>query len=215
MKQNLKGWSDDRPYYMIYQDKYALKNIYAQLNIDPPDVGLVSYIGTNTKRQTRDYSIHTELGQTNEFEWDKDNKVGYKERRRDKRGKLGTNYIDVGESSIIREYANIQDIKEMNNMLFYRKILRGIIKYCNEQDKHPICYIHSIIELYEDFDTNNKNEDVFVKMKGDCIWLKRSNMETSELNMAKIMGEVCLVGYVIEEAKENRPRIIKALVIYT
>ena len=214
MKQNLKGWSDDRPYYMIYQDKYA-KNIYAQLNIDPPDVGLVSYIGTNTKRQTRDYSIHTELGQTNDFERDKDNKVGYKERRRDKRGKLGTNYIDVGESSIIREYANIQDIKEMNNMLFYRKILRGIIKYCDEQDKHPICYIHSSIELYENFVADSNSEDVFVKMKGDCVWLKRSNMETSEVNMAKIMGEVCLVGYVIEDAKENRPRIIKALVIYT
>ena len=31
MSRNLEGWSDDRPYYMIYQDKYALKNIYAQL----------------------------------------------------------------------------------------------------------------------------------------------------------------------------------------
>ncbi|MBR6689143.1 MAG: hypothetical protein IKL68_03925 [Clostridia bacterium] len=213
MKHNLDGWSDDRPYYMIYQDKYALKNIYAQLNIDPPDVGLVSYIGANTKRRTRDYSMHADYGKSNETNHGKENHDGYKEKRRDKRGKLGASYIDADESSIIREYANIQDIKEMNNMLFYRKILRGIIKYCGAKDKHPICYIKSKIELYEEY--NKEEEDIFVKMKNDCIWLKKNNMQTSAANMAKIMGEVCLVGYVIEEASADRPRIIKALVIYT
>ena len=213
MSKNLDGWSDDRPYYMIYQDKYALKNIYAQLNIDPPDVGLVSYIGANTKRRTRDYSMHADSGKSNETNHGKENHDGYKEKRRDKRGKLGASYIDADESSIIREYANIQDIKEMNNMLFYRKILRGIIKYCGAKDKHPICYIKSKIELYEEY--NKEEEDIFVKMKNDCIWLKKNNMQTSVANMAKIMGEVCLVGYVIEEASANRPRIIKALVIYT
>ena len=101
----------------------------------------------------------------------------------------------------------------MNNTLFYRKILRGIIRYCGAKDKHPICYIKSKIELYDEY--NDEAEDIFVKMKNDCIWLKKSNMETSALNMSKIMGEVCLVGYVIEEASKAKPRIIKALVIYT
>ncbi len=213
MSKNLDGWSDDRPYYMIYQDKYALKNIYAQLNIDPPDVGLVSYIGTNTKRRTRDYSMHSDFGRSNELNHGKENHDGYKEKRRDKRGKFGTSFGDADESSVIREYANIQDIKEMNNMLFYRKILRGIIKYCGAKDKYPICYIRSKIELYDEY--NNDEEDIFVKMKNDCVWLKKSNLQTSALNMARIMGEVCLVGYVIEEATSDRPRIIKALVIYT
>ena len=215
MSKNLDGWSDDRPYYMIYQDKYALKNIYAQLNIDPPDVGLVSYIGANTKRRTRDYSINADYGKSNELNQGKEKHDGYKEKRRDKRGKLGASYIDADESSIIREYANIQDIKEMNNMLFYRQILKGIIRYCGAKYKHPICYIKSKIELYDEFDVTCKNEDVFVRMNKDCVWLKRSNMETNELNMSRIMGEVCMVGYVIEEANNNHPRIIKALVIYT
>lgn len=214
MEQKLDGWSDDRPYYMIYQDKYALKNIYAQLNIDPPDVGLVSYIGTNTSRYSRDYSLNADFGRSNETNHGKENHNGYKEKRRDKRGKLGTSYTNVNEASVIREYANIQDIKEMNNMLFYRKILRGIIKYCGAKDKHPICYIKSKVELYDEWN-KEKGEDIFVKMKGDCVWLKKNNMETSALNMAKIMGEVCLVGYVIEEATVDKPRIIKALVIYT
>ncbi len=213
MSKSLDGWSDDRPYYMIYQDKYALKNIYAQLNIDPPDVGLVSYIGANTKRRTRDYSINADYGKSNELNQGKEKHDGYKEKKKDKRGKFGASYIDADESSIIREYANIQDIKEMNNMLFYRKILRGIIKYCGAKDKHPICYIKSKIELYEEY--NKEEEDIFVKMKNNCVWLKKNNMQTSVINMARIMGEVCLVGYVIEEASENRPRIIKALVIYT
>ena len=213
MSRNLEGWSDDRPYYMIYQDKYALKNIYAQLNIDPPDVGLVSYIGTNTKRCTRDYSVNADYGKSNELNQGKEKHDVYREKRRDKRGKIGASYIDADESSVIREYANIQDIKEMNNMLFYRKILRGIIKYCGAKDKHPICYIKSKIELYTE--SNNDEEDIFVKMNNDCVWLKKDNMQTSAVNMARIMGEVCLVGYVIEDANENRPRIIKALVIYT
>ena len=157
--------------------------------------------------------MHADYGKSNETNHGKENHDGYKEKRRDKRGKLGASYIDADESSIIREYANIQDIKEMNNMLFYRKILRGIIKYCGAKDKHPICYIKSKIELYEEY--NKEEEDIFVKMKNDCIWLKKNNMQTSAANMAKIMGEVCLVGYVIEEASVNRPRIIKALVIYT
>jgi hypothetical protein len=98
-------------------------------------------------------------------------------------------------------------------MLFYRKILRGIIKYCGAKDKHPICYIRAKVELYDEY--NSDLEDVFVKMKDNCIWLKKNNMETSAINMSKIMGEVCLVGYVIEEATAIKPRIIKALVIYT
>lgn len=213
MRHDLEGWSDDRPYYMIYQDKYALKNIYAQLNIDPPDVGLVSYIGTNTSRHSRDYSLSIDRGKSNELNHGKEKQAGYKEKRRERRGKLATSFANVNESSIIREYANIQDIKEMNNMLFYRKILRGIIKYCGAKEKYPICYIRAKIELYDEY--NKDDEDIFVKMKNDCVWLKKSNMQTSAANMAKIMGEVCLVGYIIEDASENRPRIIKALVIYT
>ena len=212
MNENTGEWSDDRPYYMIYQDKNALKNIYAQLNIELPDVGVIAYIGANTRRQSKDYSFNGEHSNCKERKKDETNQKLCLNRRIDNREKAGVVICDVNESSEIREYANIQEIKEMNNMLFYRQILKSIIQYCGAKDKYPICYIKSPVELYDSY---KEGEDVFVKMKGNCIWLKRSNMDTDVKNLANIMGDVCLVGYVLEEANEHRPRIIKGLVIYT
>lgn len=204
-------WSDDRPYYMLYQDKKALKNIYAQLNIDLPDVGVIAYIGANTHRQSKDYSFNGEHGRSKERKKElHDNNTC--NNRNERREKAGIVICDVNESSEIREYANIQEIKEMNNMLFYRQILKSIINYCEAKERHPICYIKAPIELYDSY---SDKEDVFVKMKGDCIWLKRENMDTNVENIANIMGDVCLVGYIVEQAKPDRPRIIKGLVIYT
>jgi len=212
MKNVEDAWSDDRPYYMLYQDKSALKNVYAQLNIELPDVGVIAYIGTNTRRQSKDYSFNGEHGYCKERKKDFSEEKRCNNNRNENREKAGLVICDVNESSEIREYANIQEIKEMNNMLFYRQILKSIINYCDAQDKHPICYIKAPIELYNSYE---ERDDIFVKMKGDCVWLKRQNMDTSVENMANIMGDVCLVGYVLEEAKNERPRIIKGLVIYT
>lgn len=205
-------WSDDRPYYMIYQDKNALKNIYAQLNIELPDVGVIAYIGANTHRQSKDYSFNGEHGRCKENKKDIPKQNICTNKRNENREKAGITICDVNESSEIREYANIQEIKEMNNMLFYRQILKSIINYCEAKDKYPICYIKAPVELYDSYE---EREDVFVKMNGDCIWLKRSNMDTNIENIANIMGDVCLVGYIVEEAKKDKPRIIKGLVIYT
>ena len=40
-------------------------------------------------------------------------------------------------------------------------------------------------------------------------------MDTTALNIANVMGTVNLLGYVLEEATEKSPRVIKALAIYT
>lgn len=52
-----KYWSDSRPYYIIYQDKPFLKDMFAQLFSELPDVGEIAYIGASTHRSTRDYSL--------------------------------------------------------------------------------------------------------------------------------------------------------------
>lgn len=52
-----KYWSDSRPYYILYQDKPFLKDIFAQLFKDFPDVGEIGYIGATTHRLTKDYSL--------------------------------------------------------------------------------------------------------------------------------------------------------------
>ena len=40
-------------------------------------------------------------------------------------------------------------------------------------------------------------------------------MDTTALNIANVMGTVNLLGYVLEEATESSPRVVKALAIYT
>lgn len=54
---NNEYWSDKRPYYILYQDKTFLKDIFAQIFSEFPDVGEIAYIGATTHRLTRDYTI--------------------------------------------------------------------------------------------------------------------------------------------------------------
>lgn len=218
MEESKSNWNENRPYYMLYQDKMFLKNIYAQLNIDLPDVGMIAYIGANTHRESKDYSFNGEHGMFKEKRNEYKNKMDNKEDKflkNENREKAGVVICDTNETSEIREYANISEIKEMNNMLFYRYILRKIVETCGANDRYPICYINDEIKIYSSYEEKTNEPDVFVKMGEDCIWLKRENMDTSVLNMANMMGKVCMVGYVIEEKSENKPRVIKAIAIYT
>lgn len=50
-------WLDSRPYYILYQDKPFLKDIFAQLFVEFPDVGEIAYIGASTHKFSRDYSV--------------------------------------------------------------------------------------------------------------------------------------------------------------
>lgn len=54
---NNKYWSDNRPYYILYQDKPFLKDIFAQIFSELPDVGEIAYIGASTHKLSKDYSL--------------------------------------------------------------------------------------------------------------------------------------------------------------
>lgn len=63
---------------------------------------------------------------------------------------------------------------------------------------------------------NIKSHRMFLlKWDGCCVWLKREFMDTTALNIANVMGTVNLLGYILEEASDSSPRVIKALAIYT
>lgn len=57
-------WSDLRPYYILYQDKTFLKNIYAQIFSELPDVGEIAYIGATSYKFSRDYCLERRKGQS-------------------------------------------------------------------------------------------------------------------------------------------------------
>lgn len=133
-------------------------------------------------------------------------------KKNDVRKKARLCIIDSNEESQIREYANIKEIKEMNNMLFYKKIIQGLINEYVCGRCNNLCVIKDKIDIYDEF---KEGEDVFVKMAGACIWLKREYMDTTAINIANVMGKVNMIGYILEEESEESPRVIKALAIYT
>ena len=204
-------WSDKSPYYIIYEDKSFLKDIYSQVFDSLPDVGEIAYIGASTHKFSKDYSLNGENIDC------KDNKETNKDincekgLRKENRHRAGVNILDVKEESEIREYANIKEIKEMNNKLFYKQLIRNLVYKCINKECNKLSYIKDRIRLYDSY---KEDEDIFVKMGDSCIWLKKSNMDTSIINMANIIGDVNMLGYIIKEETTSTPRVIKVLAIY-
>lgn len=204
-------WSDSRPYYILYQDKPFLKDIFAQIFAEFPDVGEIAYIGASTHRLAREYSLDGE--QSNTIDKRRNFKESQLERNRknDTRKKARLNICDTNEESQIREYANIKEIKEMNNMLFYKRLIRQIVNEYENGKCNKLYFVKDKVQMYDKY---KETEDVFVKMGECCIWLKRDYMDTTALNIANVMGTVNMIGYILQEANENSPRVIKAIAIY-
>ena len=212
IKTENEFWSDNRPYYILYEDRTFMKNLYAQLFIDFPDVGEIAYIGTSSHKISKDYSIGSELNVGDDRK-KSDKKLDVeKNNKKDQRQRAGINICDIQEESQIREYANIKEIKEMNNMLFYKKILRKLTHVCSTKECKNLYHIKGKILMYDSY---KEDEDVFVKMEGSCVWLKKSNMDITAMNMTGILGNVHMIGYIIEEETKTSPMVIKAIAIYT
>ena len=135
-----------------------------------------------------------------------------KSRKNDARSRARINICDSNEESQIREYANIQEIKEMNNMLFYKKLIKGLVNEYVDGKCNNLCVIKDKVRIYDEY---KESEDIFVKMGGCCIWMKQKFMDTTAMNISNVMGTVVMLGYVLEEATDKSPRVIKALAIYT
>lgn len=203
---------EDKPYYMVYLDRPFLKNIYAQLYVDFPDIGVIAYVGANTYREAYDYSVDGEQENSDESRKSLEEIKQDKNLRNGVRGRAGMNFSTSNEKSEIIEHANISEIKDMNNMLFYKHITSGILNACKRRSlSNKICYIAGRINLYDGYD-KDKN-DVFVNVNNECVWLKKANLDM-ELDMIDVIGEVNMIGYVVEEETKTKPRIIKALAIY-
>ena len=87
-----------------------------------------------------------------------------------------------------------------------------LINVYSKGECNKLCIIKDNVGIYNEY---IEGEDVFVKMGDCCVWLKSKYMDTTPLNIANIMGKVNMIGYVLEEANDKSPRIVKALAIYT
>lgn len=100
----------------------------------------------------------------------------------------------------------------MNNTLFYKKLIKKLINECVKGKCNNLCCMRDKVIIYDKF---KESDDIFIKMGECCVWLKREYMDTTAINIANVIGEVSLLGYVLKEACETSPRIIKALAMYT
>lgn len=97
-------------------------------------------------------------------------------------------------------------------MLFYKRLIKSLIKEHATGKCNNLCFIKDKVVMYDEY---KESEDVFVKMGGCCIWLKRKYMDTTAMNIANVMGKVNMLGYILEDESESSPRVVKALAIYT
>ena len=205
-------WSDTRPYYILYEDKMFLKDIFAQVFDKFPDVGEIAYIGASTHRLAREYTLDGESADCFDRRSSFKQEQLERNRKNDYRKKARLNICDTNEESQIREYANIKEIKEMNNLLFYKKLLRTLVKETVKGNLSSLCFVKSKVEMYDKY---TETQDVFVKMGNSCVWLKREYMDTTAINIANVMGTVNMIGYILEEESKNSPKVVKAIAIYT
>lgn len=133
-------------------------------------------------------------------------------KRNENRKRAKFNIIDSSEESQIREYANIQEIKEMNNLLFYKELIKNIVIECVSGRCNNLCFVKDRIDIYDNF---KEGEDIFVKMGNNCVWLKKSYMDATAINITNVIGTVNMIGYILEEENQTTPKVIKALAIYT
>ena len=82
-------------------------------------------------------------------------------RKNDARNRAKIAIIDTNEESQIREYANIKEIKEMNNMLFYKNLIKCLVNEQVNGKCNNLCCIKDRVLMYQDY---KESEDIFVKM---------------------------------------------------
>lgn len=185
-------------HYYLYKDEDLIKSIYSQLVTDIPDMGIIEYFGGDTQNYSRDYRLEAA----------KDNS----EKERCKEAlKTEVKLCKANATAVIREYANIQEIKDIKRSSFYNNIINNIECQCKNGICKELTYIKGEINMYEGY---NNNSEVFFKMENKCIWVRKDLIKADITAISKLTGKLNIVGYILKEADSKTPEIIRAIAIY-
>lgn len=182
-------------HYYLYRDDDLIKSIYSQLEGAMPDLGVIEYFGGDTRNFTKDYRIEA-----------------LEENNNDKQKEYLKSELKVCNmtgSGILREYANISDIKEIKQNSFYNNIVNEINNKCNNYNE--LIYINDKIETYPRF---NDQKEIFLKMGEYCIWIKKELVNLDIAAISKLMGKLNLVGFILKMPSEDIPMVVRAIAIY-
>lgn len=218
---NQKEYSSlDKINYYIYKDNDFLRSIYSQIFISTPDLGIIEYKGTNTHLYTKEIRGFGEEENETLLKYLEENAGANKDEIIEKnKDKILSElrFSDTDGINIMREYANIDEIKRLNIEALYKNYIKEINNKSNKNDNN-IININGSIEPYSTDEYlkkfNKDPEDLFIKVNEDCVWLKHSLLDTDINIVANIFEKVNIIGYIISKKTKGYPRIIKAIVIY-
>lgn len=184
-------------HYYLYRDEELIKSIYSQLYDELPDFGVIEYFGGDTQSISGDYK--TEI---------------LEEGSKDKRKELIKGEARSSQTrgrAIIREYANIKEIKDIKRNNFYNNIVDKIASKCKDENCKELIYLNGKVEKYDGY---SGEQEVFLKMNEACIWLQKELLKTDIVSISHLMGNLNVVGFILKEETENMPRVIVAIAIY-
>lgn len=193
-KYNMKA--KDLHYY-LYKDEELIKSIYSQIYDELPDFGVIEYFGGDTQSISGDYKAEI-----------------LEEASKDKRKELikgETRSSQTRGRAIIREYANIKEIKDIKRNIFYNNIVNKIAVKCKDDNCKELIYLNGRLERYEGY---KGEQEVFLKMDDSCIWLQKELLKTDIVSISHLMGNLNVVGFVLKEQTDEMPKVIVAIAIY-
>lgn len=200
---------DKKVNYYIYKDNRFMKSIYTQLFDELPDIGAIEYIGSKSVNNITSYRINGSKEKGENKNCENQEKIH--------KDLLDKNYIrsemDFTENhgrNVIRIYANIDDVKDMVNNNLYNTVIEDIINHKCETFKEFI-KLKGKMTLYDKY---SNQDDIFIKVNENCIWLKKNLLDTDIVSLINILGEVNVIGYIVNFGNEKTPVIVKAIAVY-
>lgn len=200
--------------YYLYRDDNFLRKIYSQININIPDLGIIEYRGTNTHLYTKEIKGFGE--EENELLVRENGEDQITEKNREKL-LSELRFSDTDGINIVREYANIEEIKKINVESLFKNYIKEVKKKAINGDENVILVQgkiepYSVEEYAKKFE--QQPEDIFAKVDNKCIWLKKSLLDTDINILTNIFGNVNIIGYMVSDETKTTPKVIKAIVIY-
>lgn len=118
----------------------------------------------------------------------------------------------------IREYGNLEDIKNIHQNRFYHKLIDRIKKidnsriYFNKGKILPCTNNKETASINEN--KNSDKLDKFALIDNTYLWMNSDNITQDIGLISNITNEVYVLGYIVKELTINSPQIVKVLAIY-
>ncbi len=208
--------------YYLYQDKDAIKNIYASLENATFALETIEYIeqrcDINAENGFFEAKIHEGIKNGGKIEGGID----------------GANSRSITK---ISAYGNLEDIKNIHQNRFYHKLVEHIkkvggdkaneIRQRDDIDNNRIYFKKGKVLPYvypkdgngdynkREISSNEQSgKDKFALIDDTYLWLNADNISQDISLIGNITDEINTLGYVVKNSTQRSPKVVKVLAMY-